>query len=298
MSSFLSTRDRVEEGDTVIVYVNYGSCCAIKVKLGQTLNMKYGALRHEFLIGKPYGCRVSATAGYVHVLRPSPELWTRTVNRRTQILYTPDCALIAVLLDLHPGAVVAESGTGSGALTHWLARAVAPNGRVLSFDIEANRVRLVREELEAHGMATVTTVTGRNVCEQGFGVEATVDAIFLDLPSPWLALTYVKRALRCDVTCRLVSFSPCIEQVQRTSEMLRNTGFVQVETVELVPRCLKVVALVEDSLASLKQGRPLDDDSRPRRRNTTIPFPIQQPTHTGYLTSATLLPRQDEGACL
>lgn len=74
-----------------------------KVRRGQTLTMRYGALRHEFLIGKPYGSRVTATAGYIYALRASPELWTRTLPHRTQILYTPDNALIAMLLDLKPG---------------------------------------------------------------------------------------------------------------------------------------------------------------------------------------------------
>jgi len=286
-ASFLSARDVIEEGDTVIVYVHFGACSVITVRLGQTLNMKYGALRHEFIIGKPYGSRVSATAGFVYVLRPSAELWTRTVNRRTQILYTPDCALITLLLDLHPGKVVVESGTGSGALTHWLARAVAPGGRVMSFDIEAERVRVVKEELEAHGMgAGICSVVERNVCSEGFGVEEMADAVFLDVPCPWLAVLHAKRAMRRDIACRLVSFSPCIEQIQRTSEMLRNGGFAQVETVELIPRSLKVVQMVEDSI-------DVNRSSTEHRRSTAIPFPVQQPTHTGYLISATLLPRQD-----
>lgn len=32
---------------------------------------------------------------------------------------------------------------------------------------------------------------------------------------------------------RLVSFSPCIEQVQRTATMMRECGFVQVECIEV-----------------------------------------------------------------
>uniref|UniRef100_A0A914XLL6 tRNA (adenine(58)-N(1))-methyltransferase n=1 Tax=Plectus sambesii TaxID=2011161 RepID=A0A914XLL6_9BILA len=88
-SDFLHSKEKIEEGDTVIIYVNFGSTYAVKVRRGQTLTMRYGALRHEFLIGKPYGSRVSATAGYIYALRGSPELWTRTLPHRTQILYTP-----------------------------------------------------------------------------------------------------------------------------------------------------------------------------------------------------------------
>jgi tRNA A58 N-methylase Trm61 len=52
MPSFLDARDIVNEGDTAIIYINYGSCYVVNVRRGQTLTMKYGALRHEFLIGK------------------------------------------------------------------------------------------------------------------------------------------------------------------------------------------------------------------------------------------------------
>jgi hypothetical protein len=51
-SNFLNNNDTINEGDTVIVYVNQDTQYAIIVKRGVTLHMKYGALRHEFLIGK------------------------------------------------------------------------------------------------------------------------------------------------------------------------------------------------------------------------------------------------------
>lgn len=52
-----------------------------------------------------YGSRINATAGYVYVLRPNTEMWTRALLRRTQIIYTPDSALIMMLLDVKPGSV-------------------------------------------------------------------------------------------------------------------------------------------------------------------------------------------------
>ena len=50
--SFFKNNDRIDEGDTVLVYVSYGNMHPVIVKRGMTLAMKYGALRHEFLIGK------------------------------------------------------------------------------------------------------------------------------------------------------------------------------------------------------------------------------------------------------
>lgn len=110
--------------------------------------MKYGALRHEYLIGKRYGTRISATAGYIYALRITPALWTKALNRRTQILYTPDIALILLLLDARPGAVICESGTGSGSLTHALATAIAPSGHLYTHDIDETRVKIVERDLK------------------------------------------------------------------------------------------------------------------------------------------------------
>jgi tRNA A58 N-methylase Trm61 len=36
------------------------------------------------------------------------------------------------------------------------------------------------------------------------------------------------------------SFSPCIEQVQRVAIELERLGFVEIETIELLPQKLKV----------------------------------------------------------
>ncbi|VDM29038.1 unnamed protein product [Toxocara canis] len=239
-----------------------------------------------------YGSRVSATAGYVYALRPSAALWTRTLPRRTQILYTPDCALILLLLDAKPGSVLCESGTGSGSLSHALAMAISPTGHLYTHDIEEPRVKQVEEELKKHGLGEVTTCVHQNVCEDGFFVENACDGVFLDLPAPWTAISHAKRALSRTRGGRIVSFSPCVEQVfplltfyrctsdfhsfsteclnripipqvfahhcvsskfhccsclslssgfvQRVCDMLRRQGFVQIETVELVSRKLKV----------------------------------------------------------
>ncbi len=305
--TFLSTDPLVQEGDEVVIYVKYGVVHSLKVSSGQTLQMQFGALRHDFLVGKPYGSRISTTRGYVYVLRPTPELWTQTLPHRTQIIYTPDISLILMLMDVEPGSVVLEAGTGSGALSHALARTLYPSGHLLTFDIEESRVEAGRRELGDHGFGDVVTSQLRNVCSDGFGVEDHADAVFLDLPSPWEAVHWVRLALKKSGG-RFCSFSPCIEQVKRTAEALQSFGFVFLETVECVPRQLRVLEPQMDTLTvredeyqpSTKKIRPdeqLSDEQKKMREDqqklhpTVIPFPAKQPVHTGYLTSATLPPQ-------
>lgn len=62
----------------------------------------------------------------------------------------------------------------------------------------------------------------------------------MDLPAPWNAIEHAKRAISHERGGRLVGFSPCIEQVQKACSELEAQNFVQIRTVEIVPKKLKV----------------------------------------------------------
>ncbi|KAI6178051.1 ESCRT-II complex subunit VPS25 [Aphelenchoides besseyi] len=313
--TFFNNEEIIKEGDTVIIYVDPDNIVSVVVKLGITCNMKNGALRHEFLIGKRYGTRLSATAGPIYALRPYPALWSKVLKRHTQILYTPECSLIINLLDLKPGDVVCESGTGSGSLTHALAAAVGPEGHVFTHDIEEPQIEKIKSEIKEHGLENCVTPTLQNVCVDGFAATRDCSAIFLDLPSPWLAISHVLKSFDRRKVCRLVSFSPCIEQAQELCELLRESDFYSIKTVELIGTTYKTENVRTSTLEELEMNRTerktatrrnireqktnstengnheeaMEDDSADSRRNPIlIPYPHQQPTHAGYLTSATL----------
>lgn len=82
-----------------------------------------------------------------------------------------------------------------------------------------------RKEFEEHGLNGITTLECRDVCKEGFNLEGKVDAIFLDLPAPWEAIASAKKALDPRKMGRICCFSPCIEQVQRTRQVLNQEGF-------------------------------------------------------------------------
>jgi tRNA (adenine57-N1/adenine58-N1)-methyltransferase len=82
-----------------------------------------------------------------------------------------------------------------------------------------------REEFAQNQLSDLVTVTHGDVCESGFGanLEGKVDAVFLDLPSPWLAVSHAWDALKPQGT--VASYSPCIEQTQRVCKALSSAGF-------------------------------------------------------------------------
>jgi tRNA (adenine57-N1/adenine58-N1)-methyltransferase len=51
------------------------------------------------------------------VLKPTPTLVTETLARKTQILFSPDISAILFKLNIQPGFIVIEAGTGSGSLS-------------------------------------------------------------------------------------------------------------------------------------------------------------------------------------
>ena len=84
-------------------------------------------------------------------------------------------------------AAVLESGTGSGSLTHALARAVGPGGRVHTFEFHSERTAEAAAEFTRHKLSELVSIEQRNIELLGFpgDLHGTADAVFLDLPGPW-----------------------------------------------------------------------------------------------------------------
>jgi 2-polyprenyl-3-methyl-5-hydroxy-6-metoxy-1,4-benzoquinol methylase len=64
-------------------------------------------------------------------------------------------AKVVEALKIGPGSRVADIGAGSGLLTIHLARAVAPNGRVVATDIDGQVLDLLHQRLSAEGLADI-----------------------------------------------------------------------------------------------------------------------------------------------
>lgn len=225
-------------GSCAIIFESVENIKAITLTPGKTFTNKFGIFRHNDFIDKPFGSKVfdCKDSGFVYLLAPTAELWTKSLKMRTQILYRADISLIVSALDVRPGKLVVESGTGSGSLSSALARAVMPHGKLFTFEFNPIRADLAAQEFQANGLSEFVVSECRDVVERGFAhtdLEAS-DAIFLDLPSPWLAAHHAAAVLKSEG--RLCSFSPCIEQVQKMCTKLRELGFLEIRTFETLLR--------------------------------------------------------------
>ena len=207
----------------------------------------------------------SAGSGFIHVLPPTPESWTTSLPHRTQVVYTPDYSYILQRIRARPGSTLIEAGSGSGSFTHAAARAVFQGvseatalskdhslrtvGKVFTFEFHAERHEKVEAEMVEHELDSIVTATHRDVYKDGFWLRTQdnhylsprANAVFLDLPAPWEALPHLTRtdtderlsALDPSSTTYICTFSPCIEQVQKTVSVLRRLGWLDIEMVEI-----------------------------------------------------------------
>jgi arsenite methyltransferase len=94
------------------------------------------------------GCGPSAKVDLYRVMVSGRDGWQR-----------PKHVLDA--LEVQPGARVAEIGAGDGYWLPWLSQAVGPAGRVYAVEVEADKVKALRERVEREGLVNVEVILGR-----------------------------------------------------------------------------------------------------------------------------------------
>jgi tRNA (adenine57-N1/adenine58-N1)-methyltransferase len=240
----------------------------VKVEAGKSFHTHKGFIKLDELIGKEFGATVKSSLGIEFTaLKPSLTDYIMKSSRKTQITYPKDAALIVMFSGIGPGSRVVESGTGTGALTMALAHYVKPEGRVYSYELREEFQKNAEKNLKRANLLDFVELKSGDVTA---GIEERdVDAVILDLAVPWLVVPHAYEALKPSGT--IVSFSPTIDQVVKTTEALKENNFVFIETVECIMRGMQV-----------ERGK-----TRPHTMMTG---------HTGYITHArkTLKPQQEK----
>lgn len=185
-------------------------------------------------------------------------------------------------------------------MSHYFLRAVKDDGHLYTFDFHESRVEQAKEEFKSHGLGNFVTAQHRDVCADGFtdALDGVADAVFLDLPAPHLAIDHAVKALKSSGG-RFCSFSPCIEQTQATCVQLEKSGFLEIQTFEIIQSELivkeKNIPVLDLDFVKIKKEDELLANAKDEKQKqgsakrilTTI-NPQMQPGHTGYLTFASL----------
>ncbi len=262
----------IKQKDLVLLYLDEKRVFLIQVVAGTRISTDLGDIKIDDIINKEYGYAGRTHLGkYFYCLKPTISDLMLKIKRKTTIVYPKDLGYLLFETAIGPGAKVIEVGTGSGALTLFLTRTVAPDGIVYSYERNEEFLENAKRNLEKIPDKSKIEFYLRDAAREGF-LQNNVDAVFIDVPEPWDIVPKAHLALKNGH--HLVSWSPNVEQVKKTVETLQDNGFIRIRISEILQREILV----------------RERGIRPRERGIT---------HTAYLVSATKSIREVEiqGKC-
>ena len=231
-----------QAGERVLLVDSRDRRFLVRLHQGQTFHFHGGAVPHDLILGSREGTVIHSTSGArLTCLRPRFADFVLKMPRGAQVVYPKDIAAILVEADIAPGSAVLEAGTGSGALTIALARAVGPDGRVVSYEARDDFHRTAAGNVETFFGERPTWLELREGDVRDVRATGEVfDRVVLDLPEPWAVLEQVGAVLHPGGI--LCTYLPTTNQVQQTVLSMEHGGFTEVTTFEVLMRSWHVTA--------------------------------------------------------
>ncbi|MCX5721789.1 MAG: tRNA (adenine-N1)-methyltransferase [Nitrospirae bacterium] len=253
-----------QSGERIHLVDKKGRQYALTLKAGDRYQLSGHKIDHDDLIGKPDGSLVTLSGNKTMLaLKPTFGDYVLKMPRGAQVLYPKDLALIPMWADVYPGARVFEAGTGSGALTMALLRAVGPRGLVVTYEAREDFAKTAMTNIERYMGPMPNLIPLRRNVYEGISLlddGLLFDRLVLDLPEPWQVVPHAAQALRSGGI--YLSFVPTVPQVVQTVEALEKAMvFGMIETFETLLRTWSI------------QGRSVRPDHR-------------MVAHSGFITVA------------
>lgn len=263
----ISQNGIAKSGDLIELASTQAKYFIFELKPGEEFHTHRGIVKHDDMIGKPYGSVIESHKGSrFYLFQPGITELVQTTKRNTQIMYPKDIGYILLRLNIKSGSRVIEAGTGSGGFTQVLASTVGNEGHVFSFDNREEMQNLARKNISRLGIEDRVSFIIRDISE-GFS-ETGVDAVFLDLPNPYDLVQQVKEALIPGGF--FGTLLPTTNQVIKLLIALERSDFVFIDVCEISLRFYQ---------SNANKFRPVD----------------RMVAHTGYLIFArSVIEKKDE----
>lgn len=223
----------IKENERVLLLDVEGNLFLATAGVG-TLNTGRGTLDMRGAVGRNYGDLIQTAQGAsVKILCPRFSDVFYGVVRGPQIITMKDAGLMAAYTGLGPGDVVVEGGSGSGAMTVFLAHVVGPAGRVYSYEIRPDFAKLAASNVRASGFSDAVIQKTSSIYE---GIEERdVDVVTLDVPEPWRVIPHAEIALKPGGY--MVSYIPTVDQMEKFgTELYSVKGFAEFSAIEAIVR--------------------------------------------------------------
>lgn len=229
----------LKDGDLVILVNPKGKRYLRRAVAGEEINNNDGALDMDAVLAAGFGGVVETRQGHPYkVLRPGLYDLCKGVKRQTQIIYPKDICYICMRLGAGNGSRIIEAGSGSGSLTLGLSWFSGEKGHVYTYEARPEFYELCRKNLAWAGLGHNVTQYNRDIAEGFF--ETDVDALFLDVRTPW---DYLDQALAALAPGGQLAFLvPTVDQVSKLLHAFETKAIDEPEVMELLLRRWKAVA--------------------------------------------------------
>jgi tRNA (adenine57-N1/adenine58-N1)-methyltransferase len=230
-----SNRSLLRAGEDVLFIDNKEREYLRTLTPGRRISLHRGTFLTEQIIGLAEGSLVYTQNNEpFRIFRPTYAHLIPNLPRKAQVIYPKDTAVMLLWGDIFPGASVVEIGSGPGALTIALLRAIGPSGKLTTVEIREDHCEMARGNVARFfGEAPNWSLQLADAYE-GFAAQ-DVDRLLIDLPEPWRVLPPAAKALRYGGV--LVGYIPTVVQVKSLVDELRaHPGFDGIEVMENLQR--------------------------------------------------------------
>ena len=231
-----------KEHDFVVLIDSKGRRKLLKLSKNGCYFTHKGRIEHNNIIGRPKGSIVYSDKNVsYYVFGVTYNDYILGLKRNAQIIYPKDIAILLQWGDVYSGLNILEAGLGVGALSIALLRALADNGRLVTYEI--------REDFINEGKKNIINFFGEEKVNHEIvygdiynGFVGVYNRIFLDVPEPWHVLPYLEKGLVAGGI--VMAYIPTILQVKNYIDRLNELGyFSDVDIFENIRRPWQVKGL-------------------------------------------------------
>lgn len=220
---------KILEGSFVLLFFNSDKKWLVRVENDKKLHTHLGIIDVGATIGLEYGSHIMTNKEKrVFLLPPNIYDFVMKSQRTTQIVYPKDYGYIVARTGLRNGSMVLEIGTGSAALSTFIASIVMPSGHVYTFDVNEEFMSIAKKNLEKSGMQEYVTQTLFE--PEKIGQIQDIDLVIIDLADPWNYLELVYPCMKSGAS--VVCICPTMNQLEKLATQFFYGGFVDSDCVE------------------------------------------------------------------
>lgn len=228
---------KIKTNSYVLFFYNESKKWLNKISKDQVLHTHVGVIKHSDAIGKEFGSRIRTNKDkYVYLLEPTIHDFVMKSQHGTQIVYPKDFGYIAARAGMQSGQTVLEIGTGSGALTTFMASIVKPRGHVYTFDVEPKFMEVAKKNIARAGMSKYVTMHEFNIKTAKKMPMSEADVAIIDLGDPWSVVPQVRKMLKGSGA--LVAICPTMNQLENLVISLIENEFTDIECSEHILRTI------------------------------------------------------------